>query len=126
MIAVFAVAAAICLRGFAVANKISKDRGDLDAAVLLAQDACEILKYTKGDMEDVAALTCGHIADNVLWIYYDQEKNTTDHSTAVYVIKASPLPAENGVGMATIEVYSGNKPLYDLTVAWQEETNENK
>lgn len=119
MIAVFAIAATICLRGFAVANKISKERNTLDAAVLLAQDACEILKYTEGDIETAADILGGHISENILFVYYDQNKKLTDIEAAVYVVKASQNHLDDDVGASIVEVYSNDKLIYDLTVAWQ-------
>ena len=44
MICIFALAAALCLQGFALANKISEDRHAKDCALISAQNAAEILK----------------------------------------------------------------------------------
>ena len=119
MIAVFAVAAAICLRGFASANKISQERNTLDSSVALAQDTCEILKHTKGDIKTAAQILGGHIKESVLFVYYDQDKKTTDPTAAVYVVKASPKTLDEDLGASVVEVYSDDRLIYDLTVAWQ-------
>lgn len=121
MIAVFAVAAAICLRGFALAHEISEGRSDLDAAVLLAQDTCEILKYTEGDVDKAAEFLGGRVTDDGLIAYYDGNKMKTSRKKAVYVVKVSPSSSEDGVGAAEVEVSSEGKVIYGLTVAWQEE-----
>lgn len=124
MIAVFAIAAAVCLHGFAMANSISKERSNLDAAVYLAQDTCEILKHTGGDMEKAAGLTGGTADGDTLVIYYDQNKNTTDADSAVYEVVSHRTQAQNGIGQAQVLVSTNGKDLFSLTVAWQEDDHE--
>lgn len=49
MILVFALAAALCLRSFAVADRISHETEVQDKAILTAQNAAETLKATAGE-----------------------------------------------------------------------------
>lgn len=121
MVAVFAIAAAVCLQGFASANRISKERADLDTAVFLAQDTCEVLKYAAGDMEKAASLTGGTADGNTLVIYYDGSRKTTHADSAVYTVVSRSTEGSNGVGQAEVQVSAQGKDLFSLTVAWQED-----
>ena len=51
MMLIFAVATAMCLRGFLAAELVSRKNAALDDAVLQARDVAEQLKYTKGEWE---------------------------------------------------------------------------
>ena len=124
MVAVFAIAAAVCLSAFAVGNRISKERSDLDTAVLLAQDTCEMLKYAKGDKEKAAEITGGAYSENELLIYFDENGNNTSSDSAVYLVRAHLGSVEHGVGEATVTVFTADKELYSLSVAWQEDSYE--
>ena len=124
MIAVFAIAAAVCLSAFAAGNRISKERSALDEAVLLAQNTCEILKHAEGDMEKAAGLTGGDWKENELLIYFDENGDKTDAESAVYLVRACRSKSEAGVGQAEVTVTAGETELYSVSVAWQEDSYE--
>lgn len=51
MLLVFALAAALCLKGFLAAELTARENGQRDSAVLLAQNAAEQLKHHRGAWE---------------------------------------------------------------------------
>ena len=124
MIAVFAIAAAVCLSAFAAGNRISRERSALDEAVLLAQNTCELMKHAEGDMEKAAELTGGTWKGNELLIYFDANGDKTDADGAVYLVKACRSEPDSGVGQAEVTVTAGETELYSVSVAWQEDSYE--
>ena len=120
MIAVFAVATSICLYGFSLAHNISKERSTLDAAVLLAQDTCEMLKHAGGDTEKAAESLGASVDGSTLSICYDENKKLTDEASAAFVVKAVLRRDASGLGTAEVTVYANGEAVYSLTTAWQE------
>ena len=128
MIAVFALAAALCLQGFALANRISENRQTKDTAVIMAQNAAEVLKSVSGDFEKACEVYGGSKQGSNWYISYDAKwtpLNTQEGE--VYSVQAfyretdSPL-----LGSATICVREGSHILYTLTIGWQEVPDETK
>lgn len=111
-IAVFAIASVICLQGFTKANDISKRRSELDAAVLLAQDTCEVLKYSRGDMDLAAELTEGKVTDGGMVIYRDV-------NGVRFTVKVTADVSNDGIGKANVTVSTSARDVYELNVAWQ-------
>ena len=111
-IAVFAIASVICLQGFTKANDISKRRSELDAAVLLAQDTCEMLKYSRGDMDLAAELTEGKVTDGGMVIYRDV-------NGVRFTVKVTADVSNDGIGKANVTVSTSARDVYELNVAWQ-------
>ncbi|MBQ6789054.1 MAG: hypothetical protein IJO81_02570 [Clostridia bacterium] len=111
-IAVFAIASVICLQGFTKANDISKRRSELDAAVLLAQDTCEVLKYSRGDMDLAAELTEGKVTDGGMVIYRDV-------NGVRFTVKVTSDVSNGGIGKANVTVSTSARDVYELNVAWQ-------
>ena len=128
MIAVFALAAALCLQGFALANRISRDRQAKDTAVIMAQNAAEVLKSVSGDFDN-ACTVYGGVKQGPNWyISYDADwtlLNTQEGE--VYSVQAFYRETDNPLlGSATICIREGNKIIYTLTVGWQEVPDETK
>ncbi len=95
MILVFALCAALCLQCFVAADRISRETGLRDEAVLLAQNAAESLKAGAPIPEAGNGLT----------------------------LSVEDLPAETpGLKTVTISVYNAETgdPLISLTTGWQE------
>ena len=120
MVGVFAIASAICLQSFAMANDISKKRSELDAAVLLAQDTCEILKYTHGDMDYAAELTAGEITADGIKIYCTGDKRIPNTEIGNFEISVTDKTSYGGIGQAKVSVCTSERTVYEVTVAWQE------
>ena len=111
-IAVFAIAAAICLQGFGRANDISKKRSELDAAVLFAQDTCEVLKHSRGDLSLAAELTGGTVTDDGIVIHRRADGDEAELTATVTV-------TEDGIGRATVSISTPERTVYELAAAWQ-------
>ena len=96
MLLIFAVAVALCLRGFLAAELTARENAALDEAVLQARNVAEQLKHTKGAWE---------------------EKAFSDHVVTVR------REASEVAGLEKAEVIvtdKEGKALFSLPVAWQE------
>jgi len=71
MLGVFALAAALCLQGFAAAGRISRESVRRDAAVTAAQNAAEVLRSTRGDLTESAEILGGAVSGQVWTLEYD-------------------------------------------------------
>lgn len=98
MVLVFALAAALCLTAFVKADQISRETVRRDEAVLLAQNAAQVLKATSGDVEQATAVAEG-----------------TD-----YQLEIERIHAHNLLGRAEIRVWQENELIFSLPVGWQE------
>lgn len=98
MILVFALAAAICLQIFARADSLSHETARRDGAVVLAQNAAELLKATQGEAD------------------VQQTQDTASYRLEI-IEELSTCP---GVAQVRIEVYDGQTLLYSLQTGWQE------
>lgn len=98
MVLVFALVAALCLTVFVKADRISRDTVRRDEAVLLAQNAAQVLKATSGDVEQAAA--------------------TADASG--YRLEIERTNTENLLGQAEIRVWQEEDLLFTLRTGWQE------
>ena len=103
MVLVFALSAALCLNVFVKADEISRTIAYRDEAVLIAQNAAEILKATSGDADRAAEMVMP--AAEAMGFSLEIEK--TD----------SGLPL---LGRAEIRVLLENKELFVLHTGWQE------
>ena len=122
MILVFALTSVLCLQGFAAANRMSRRQERTGRAVVLAQNAAEILKYTTGDFEQAAELLGGQIESGIWEIYYDINAHVTFvKDDAAYLLQATPS-ADNDpfLGSSHIRVFSEEELLFEIKVAWQE------
>lgn len=97
MILVFALAAALCLQVFARAEGISQETARRDEAVVLAQNAAELLKAT-GDLKAAEGLS------------------REDYRIQVTVQE----PSVPGLARAEIQVRHGEELLFSLEAGWQE------
>ena len=120
MIGIFAVAVAICLQCFAMANDISKKRSELDSAVLIAQDTCEMLKHAHGDMDYVVELTGGKVTDDGLIIHRSGNTDGSGQRQNDFTVTVSNHICYGGLGQAKVSVSTDERTVYELTVAWQE------
>ena len=99
MVLVFALAAALCLSAFVKADQISRETVRRDEAVLLAQNAAQVLKATSGDLQLAAAAA----EDSG----YRLEIRQTDSGT-------------NLLGQAEIRVWQEDELIFSLRTGWQE------
>lgn len=125
MVLVFALAAALCLRAFALSDQISRENERRSQAAHVAQNAAETLKACGGDFAQAAALLGGGETADGWSVCYDEAWTVTaDSASCAYRLKLreenSPVP---GLGQAQVRVVradAGEEPLFALTVAWQE------
>lgn len=82
MLAVFALAAALCVQGLALADRLSAQHTAQDRALLEAQNAAEALKA--GHTQHFAQ------ADGSLRLYYDQDWAACSPEQAVYQLEVQP------------------------------------
>ena len=120
MILVFALAAALCLRVFALSDQISRSNEARDQAVLQAECAAETLKQVHGSLSQAASLMGGACTEQVWSIPYGTDWQITE-TKAVYQLQASLQDSATPLlGSALIEVTQGEKLLFSLPVSWQE------
>ena len=121
MILVFALAAALCLRGFVLADSQSRDYADRDRALLQAQNAAETLKACGGEYAAAAALFGGRWDGTAWTVDYDEAWEKCEDSP-VFRLEVRPVPQQTALlGGASLQV-SGQDgaPLAQLEVKWQE------
>ena len=103
MVLVFALAAALCLTAFVKADQISRETVQRDEAVLLAQNAAQVLKATSGDADRAARML------------------EADAAAAGYRLEIQRT--ESGLdllGQAEIRVWLEEELLFTLRTGWQE------
>ena len=125
MLLVFALAAALCLRVFVNASRLSQYCRMRSHGITVAQNAAEALKDTGGDLETCAARYGGTL-DRDTWILtFDSDWQPTDSADATFFIRTSL--AEDGIpllGTADILVEKATgEELVGFSVSWQEDAN---
>ena len=116
MLLVFALAAALCLGGFALAEDISAESEARDRAVSLAQSCAEALKAGSGDFA-VAAEELGG----------EWEGDSLHLESHGLTLRARRLAGGHGLpGLASVTVTDGDGvELFAIDCAWQEGGAEN-
>lgn len=122
MILFFAVAAAICLQGFAKANQLSLAQQEKDRAVIAVQSVAEVLKDARGDLETTANILQGHFDGTTVMVSCDaQWKPTSQRSDPAFVLRIIPLSNDTPLlGSANIQALRGEDVIFQLSVCWQE------
>ena len=125
MILVFALAATLCLQGFATANQISQKTGQVDHAIHHVQNTAELLKAYGGNI-DTQLPVCALPTTDGWVVYYNKNwepEEKTDHPQYCMEIVRQNAGIK-GLGQAQIKmsVMSSQSELFSLTVAWQEGT----
>lgn len=123
MIGIFAAAAAVCLSVFTKADTVSRRAEDLDRAVEAAENAAEIIKYTRGDLDAAAELLSGRTRSGSVFVCFDADWNLTDPENAVFRVDAVNYESEL-LGKTDVLVYEGKRLIYELTVGWQKEADD--
>lgn len=98
MVLVFALAAALCLTVFVKADQISRETIRRDEAVLLAQNAAQVLKATSGDKERAIATA----------------------AESGYRMEIERIDTQSLLGQAEIRVWQEDELVFSLCVGWQE------
>lgn len=128
MVLVFALAAALCLQVFALADRSSRHNEAVDRAVQVCQSAAETLKAAGGDVahaQQAAAARMGGAVEEDLWyVLYNEDwkpvGGVEDASYALYVRGAAAQTDGPVKADVWAESCEDGVPLFSLTVAWQE------
>ena len=127
MILVFALAAAVCLKAFALSHELSRESEARDRAVTVAQNAAELMKNHGGEaesaLEAVAEEFGGDKLNGTHYVNYAADWTRTD-AEAVYRLEVEAADTAPGLSGAEVRVLEcgeeGAEPLISLTVLWQE------
>ena len=119
MLLVFALAAAVCLRIFALSDKLSRTYEDTDRAVLAAQNAAELIKQNgiEGFTEQTGARADG---ENNWAVFYDENWELSSEESGEFVLKVIGTEASGYLFRAEVIVsmHEGEE-LFRLPVATQ-------
>ncbi len=121
MIGVFALAAALCLQGFAFAENISLHLEAKDRAVAIAENAAEELKHAKGDTGLLVSRFGGEANGDVWRNYYGADGSLADKDEAVFILEAHVHHEAPLLGNADVKILHEGKSVFELTVGWQED-----
>lgn len=121
MLLVFALASALCVRAFVLADSRSLHNEARDRALFVAQNAAELYKNSQGDAEAVAARLGGALENDSLLIFYGEDWKPVEQKMA-YLLTVTPLPAQTThLGKAELRVTDADgEILITLPLAWQE------
>ena len=126
MVLVFALAAALCMRAFAMADQRSQWNEARGQALLAAQSAAETLKSCGGDYREAADL-CRGVWDGSSWqTAYNESWRAADEEDAAYFLRVTPKKSDSSLlGRAEVSVFTiDGEQLCVLPVAWQEVTED--
>ena len=128
MIGFFAVIAAICLQGIALANRISNEHSRNDRAVLAAQNIAEAIKAECGDLNAASDILSGDVQGDSLIVFYDPlgdivSEEHTEGFKGIARITESERPL---LGSASVQIIYENEVIYSLTVGWQKDLENEK
>lgn len=123
MVLVFALAAAICVRAFALADTLSKGDAARDAAAFRCQSMAEVWKNCGGDATAAAAQYGGTVEQGLWRVFYDGAwKPVGDRADAAYEV--SLLVTDSGAGLRRAGVQAcaetDSAPIFSLEIACQE------
>lgn len=111
MLLVFALAAALCLQAFVMADGMSERNAQKDAAIISVQNAAETVKACCGDLKEAKTLLGGEVSDDTLSL------SCKEGDLTVRI-----LPKENpllGSAQVLMTAQDGSE-LFSVTVLWQE------
>ncbi len=131
MLAVFALAAALCLQAFVKSDQLSRRAEAQDRAVALCQSAAEVIRANGGDLPAAAAalgLTYGAYAGESLDFeaHYNGDWTLSNTREYDYCLRAERVEAGiAGLGRAKIWVVktADGSTVFELEAAWQEEVS---
>lgn len=127
MLAVFALAAALCLRVFVLSDQLSRQGEIRDQALLQAQSAAEVYRHCQGQGDQAVALAGGS-CDGTSWtLLWDESWQPVDQvDQAEYCLTVTPEDSGNellGRAQVTVTQTGEPEPVCTLPLAWQEVTD---
>lgn len=133
MLAVFALAAALCLQAFVKSDRMSKDSEARDRAMTLCQSAAEAVRHSGGDLEQAASalgFPCGgsYSQEGQLFsIHYNEDWSISDTREYAWCLWVERVDSGvDGLGKASVKMLTAShqKVMFELEVCWQEEVGE--
>lgn len=118
-VALFSIAAAICVRLFAGAKTISDEAAELSRAVVAAQSAAECIKAADGDCAQAARMCSGKTTAGGFEIGYNSDF-TPCEGNEKYLLRAETT-VNDGVISCQITVFKGQTEIYSITAAVRKE-----
>jgi prepilin-type N-terminal cleavage/methylation domain-containing protein len=118
-VALFSVAAAICVRLFAGAKCISDEAAELSRSVVAAQSAAECFKASDGDCAETAQLCGGKTTTVGFEVNYDRNFEPCEEN-GKYLLRAD-ISEDDGVISCKITVYKAQTEIYGITAAVRKE-----
>ncbi len=132
MLLVFALAAALCVQAFVRSDAASRQNAARDRAVVVCQNAAELIRHNGGNVEAALTQLHGEVyeRDGVYHAYYDGDMNYIrsqpgcgmEAPETAYRLEVSPVDTGvDGLGRARVEVVpvEGNAVVFALDIAWQ-------
>ena len=121
MTLVFALAAALCLRAFALADSLSHRAETRDFVLRQAQNMTELCRADRGDLAAAAAAYGGSWNGSVWRCGWDADGNLVEGDAACWV-EVTLLPEEGLLGRAQVRAGSAKDGLLsEFPAAWQRE-----
>ena len=122
MVLVFALAAALCVQAFALADHQSGQVEIGDRALLEAQNMVETLKSCGGDYPETAELCRGVWDGDMLCIFYSADWQREQEANAAYTLTVVPVKSGYALlGRAEVTIADRSGALLcALPAAWQE------
>ena len=119
MLLVFALAAAVCLRLFALAGKMSRTNEATDRAVLVAQNAAEQIK--RDGIHRFAEQTGAKAESGTAWsLFYDENWELVPEESGKFILNIAEAEETEYLFRAEIVVCTdGEEELFRLPVAAQ-------
>ena len=125
MLAVFALAAALCLQVFVLSGRVSRDSETRSHAVTAVQNAAEITKSCHGDFESISLILGGADVAGCWQLGYDENWMSTSPTQACYLVNITPAATDiPTLGSAVVSAHSEKGTLFSVTVSWQEVAHE--
>lgn len=118
-VALFSIAAAICVRLFASAKTISDEAAQLSRAVVAAQSAAECFKAADGNFSEAARMCSGKTTEGGFEINYDSDFTPCEENEK-YLLRAE-ITDNDGVISCKITVFNGQTEIYGITAAVRKE-----
>ena len=122
MLLVFSLAAAVCVRAFVLADRVSRDNAARDQAALKAETAAEVYKACRGDGA-LAVEKLGGSVERGAWVtLWDADgEQAREEKNAAYRVRVEPEQGGGLLGRAAVTVSAKDGgTLFEMEIAWQE------
>ncbi len=121
MVLIFALAAAVCIRTFVRADRISNDCADRDRAVAAVENAAETVKYCRGDLEQASLILEGSTDGKEIFVEYGPDWAAVPENGQFRLVVTETEGSGELLGTAGVRVVrtEDGTELFALKTAWQ-------